>query len=307
MIKVLVGISGLGKSTYAQDISTDNSIVISRDKLREMLFSYNESNIKDYYSRPDFGKCEQLVTKHLEELIHYNLSKNRDVILDATHLKLKYINQIKKKFYYTDIEFIDVAKEQGCFDIRHLQDLCIERDSQRTRQVGQVVITQQIRDYQQLLRDFDFKPYFANIEPILQDKSLPKAVIFDIDGTLALKGDRSPYNWGRVDEDDLNEWVVNLYKTVEKQGDYSLIICTGRDGICENITKGWLYINDFSYDEFHIRSEGNTEPDYVIKERMWRDIASRYYIECMFDDRNQVVDHARRLGLNVAQVNYGDF
>jgi len=37
-----------------------------------------------------------------------------------------------------------------------------------------------------------------------------------------------------------------------------------------------------------------------------QNIAS-YYIEAMFDDRNQVVDHARKLGFNVFQVNYGDF
>lgn len=306
MIKILIGVSGIGKSSWTQEIIDNKTVVISRDKLREMLFSYDEANIKDYYNRPDFGQCEKLVTLQLEELVHYNLSKGRDVILDATHLKLKYINQIKKKFYYTDIEFIDVAKMQG-ISVMDLRPICIERDSNRTRQVGQVVITNQIRDYQQLLKDFDFKPYYANIEPIKQDSSLPKAICFDVDGTLALKGDRSPYNWGRVDEDDLNEWVVNIYKTFDKQGDYALIICTGRDGVCENMTKGWLYINGFNYDEFHIRPEGNMEPDYVIKERMWRDIAKRYYIECMFDDRESVVRHSRLLGLNVAQVNYGDF
>ena len=47
--------------------------------------------------------------------------------------------------------------------------------------------------------------------------------------------------------------------------------------------------------------------DYIIKEEMWRDICSRYYISQMFDDRDQVVEHARLLGFNVNQVAAGNF
>lgn len=305
MIKVLVGVSGIGKSSWTRSYmrGLKDTVIISRDSLRSMLFGYTDDNISNYYDREDFGKCERLVTEHLEHLVHYNLSKGKDIILDNTHLKLKYIKDIKKKFYYTDIEFIDVAKKQGITDLR---TICIERDSNRTRQVGEVVITNQIRDYQQLLKDFDFKSYYANIEPIVQDKTLPKAVIFDIDNTLAIKGDRNPYDWSRVGEDTLNTWVKNAFSNYERKG-YCMIICTGRDGSCEQLTKYWLFDNLIACNEFHIRPEGNMEPDYVIKERMWKDIAKRYYIECLYDDRNQVVDHARRLGLNVAQVNYGDF
>jgi len=265
-----------------------------------MLFSYSEANIKDYYNRDDFGKCEHLVTKHHDELVEYNLSKDRHVILDATHLKLKYINQIKKKFYYSDIEFIDVAKKQG-LSVMNLRTVCIERDSNRTRQVGELVITKQIRDYQQLLKNFDFKPYKANIEPIVQDEFLPKAVIFDVDGTLTERVDRSPYDWSKVEEDLCNNYVANTFDAYDYKG-YCVIICTGRDGCCEEKTKKWLYDNNIIYDEFYIRPESNTEPDYVIKERMWRDIANRYYIEALYDDRHQVISHGVRLGLNMINV-----
>lgn len=310
MIKVLIGVSGIGKSTVARKLveSDRNAIVVSRDKLRELLFSYSEDCISEYYKTSNFQACEKIVTENLEKLVHNHLIKGKNVILDSTHLKIKYINAIKKKFYYTDIEFIDVAKQQN-ISLDHLELICVTRDSNRIRKVGASIISQQILQYKQLLNDFDFSPYKYSIQPIEQDNTLCKAVIFDIDGTLALKGDRSPYDWNRVDKDDLNEWVSKIAR-IYYEWDYSkykVIICTGRDGVCENLTKEWLYYYDVPYDEFHIRPGGNMEPDYIIKERMWRDIASRYYIECLYDDRNQVVDHARRLGLNVAQVNYGDF
>ena len=38
-----------------------------------------------------------------------------------------------------------------------------------------------------------------------------------------------------------------------------------------------------------------------------RVICEKYYIEAMFDDRNQVVNHARKLGFSVFQVNEGGF
>ena len=48
-------------------------------------------------------------------------------------------------------------------------------------------------------------------------------------------------------------------------------------------------------------------PDWVIKEEMWRDLATRYNIVGMFDDRLQVVRRARALGLKVFNVEYNNF
>ena len=40
---------------------------------------------------------------------------------------------------------------------------------------------------------------------------------------------------------------------------------------------------------------------------VWEDIATRYNIVFIVDDRCQVVDYARSLGLKVFQVEYGNF
>jgi hypothetical protein len=92
----------------------------------------------------------------------------------------------------------------------------------------------------------------------------------------------------------------------KKEG-FKIIICTGRDAICEDDTKKWLELKGIPYDELHMRPRGTTLPDWVIKERMWIDISGRYCIAALYDDRNSVVKHARLCGLTVFQVAEGDF
>jgi len=46
---------------------------------------------------------------------------------------------------------------------------------------------------------------------------------------------------------------------------------------------------------------------FTVKEEMWRKIIETNYIVSMYDDRNQVVNHARSLGFTVCQVADGNF
>ena len=56
-----------------------------------------------------------------------------------------------------------------------------------------------------------------------------------------------------------------------------------------------------------MRKEGDCRKDYVIKEELWREIVKDYYVLFMLDDRQQVVNHARRLGFKVFQVEQNMF
>lgn len=143
---------------------------------------------------------------------------------------------------------------------------------------------------------------------IFNDPSKPKVFIFDIDGTLALKGDRSPYDYSRVMEDVLNEPVAECLRLINNEGHY-LVICSGREGSqeCEDLTRQWLESKGIKYNFIMMRKEDDMRADYVVKEEMWRKICEDYYIMAMFDDRNQVVNHARSLGFTVFQVAEGDF
>ena len=118
--------------------------------------------------------------------------------------------------------------------------------------------------------------------------------------------DREPFEWHRVGEDILREAVYEAYKAHKALGN-SIIICTGRDGCCEEKTKDWLKRHDIVYDEFYIRKKNDSKKDYIVKHEMWSEICKDYHIVAMYDDRDQVVNHGRKLGFNIFQVNYGNF
>jgi len=146
--------------------------------------------------------------------------------------------------------------------------------------------------------------------PILTEKisnsKKPPCYIFDIDGTLALNlNGRSPYDMSRVLEDKLHYVISHTLKLLSHE--VSIVICTGRSEDSEEKTKLWLETNCIKYDSIYFRPYKNREPDYLIKERMWRHINETFNIIAIYDDRDQVVKHGRKLGITVFQVAEGNF
>ena len=138
----------------------------------------------------------------------------------------------------------------------------------------------------------------------------PKCILVDVDGTLAKMkrgpGERSPYDWHRVDEDQPNRPIINLVNTLCDV--YTIIILTGRDGIALEDTKKWLKEYGVYYDEIYIRPEGNTQKDSIIKHNIYvNHILPHYDVEFVLDDRDQVVNLWRSIGLTCLQVDYGNF
>jgi len=147
-------------------------------------------------------------------------------------------------------------------------------------------------------------------EEYKEDPNLPHAIVVDIDGTLAHSNGRSPYDWGRVGEDKFDEVVgdlVNLY-TGDGNPFCGVILISGRDEVCRVKTEAWLKDNCMLWTNLYMRPEGNNEKDCVIKRRIFEEhIRGKYYIDFVLDDRNQVVEMWRSLGLKVLQVAEGDF
>lgn len=145
-------------------------------------------------------------------------------------------------------------------------------------------------------------------DPIERDPLKTECIIFDIDGTLALNtSNRSPYNMQKVLLDSPNKPVILMNRLIHDSGNIHIIICTGRSEDAENDTVEWLKIHNIFYNDLYFRPYKNTNPDYLVKEKIWRHVSKDYNIICMYDDRNQVVQHARKLGLTVFQVADGDF
>jgi len=300
----MVGPSGSGKSTRAKQIldrlekDKVNAVIISRDKLREMMFGYTESNVSDYYKRETIQQDEWSVTQLQHNLVKQYLAENYVVIIDNTHLKEKYLTDLQK--YGVQIQYHVMEEEKVD---------CIMNDEDRVRRVGKEVIDTQFIQFRELKRHFSFEVFNPEPVPALyndNDPTKPDAIVFDIDGTLAHMDGRKPYEWLRVGEDWVDVPVREALYAHQKAGK-KIIICTGRDGVCAPQTIQWLGDNDIAFDEIFIRPEKDNRPDWKVKQEMWTEIIKDYHIEAMYDDRDQVVNHARACGFKVYQVAEGNF
>ncbi|MCB1712259.1 MAG: AAA family ATPase [Candidatus Riesia sp.] len=304
-IIITIGISGSGKSTWAHREwlkDPDNIVIINRDKIRELLFGYSEETIKDYYLKANVGKLEKRVTKYEDTLINEALESDKTVIVDATHLKRSYLERFRYWNVSTYIISFPVDLEEA-----------VRRDKARTRSVGEDVIKSQHDNYKSLMSSLKKESISFDVVTFDNEKIEGKThcLIVDIDGTLAHKGDRSPYDWAAVGKDtkDIPTALLVSYMNAVKKEVVApkIVICTGRDGVCLPETEQWLDDNHIPYDEIYIRKEGDMRADWIVKEEMWRKIAEDYYIIGMLDDRLQVVRRARALGLKVFNVEYNNF
>lgn len=300
-LKITVGVSGSGKSTWAHKQwmeNPDGVTIVNRDKIRELLFGFTESNINEYYSMEKLGKREKEVTRYEDTLIHDALNHGKEVIVDATHLSIKYLERFKYWNVPTEIIVLPIGNIQ----------VCIDRDKSRERSVGEDVIKKQAEKYRSLMKELDKNPIDFSPTQIFQSTGKKECFIFDIDGTLAHmnRDTRSPYDWHKVGEDIQDAPTVATLKSLKSAG-AEIIICTGRDGSCALETAKWLKDHDISYRYMYIRDEGDCRADWIIKEEFWRDISKTYNIMGMFDDRLQVVRRARALGLKVFNVEYNNF
>lgn len=138
---------------------------------------------------------------------------------------------------------------------------------------------------------------------------LPSCWIFDLDGTLALPGDRSPYDMNRVTEDLPNPPVLQLAQALAAHpGVDRLVITSGRNESARRGTEAWLAFNEVPFDAMYLRADADQRRDDVIKEEILdREILPRYQVLGVVDDRQQVVDMWRRRGLTCLQAAPGDF
>lgn len=140
--------------------------------------------------------------------------------------------------------------------------------------------------------------------------NMPNAIICDIDGTLALLGERDRYN-PTTGEDLLNLPVANILKVYAHQTLFpvELIIMTGREEKYRKVTEEWLQKNDIThYKNLFMRRNNDYRKDFLVKKEIYEEkIKEKYEILFVLEDRDQVVKMWREEGLTCLQVAYGSF
>ncbi|TKK84663.1 5'-hydroxyl kinase [Herbidospora galbida] len=296
---ILRGIQGSGKSTWAHGwVSEDvqHRARVNRDDIRAMAHS-------GYH-----GDVERRVIFLRDAIISDLLGRGVSVVVDDTNLPSRTVRELKAlaKRHKAEVRIVDLT---------HIPlEVCIARDAARPNPVGGPTI----RDYHDRyvrgkgsplpVPELPWEPAPDLLHYYLADESKPQAYIVDIDGTVALRGDRSPFDMTRVVEDRPNWPVIRVLNDLYRTGN-DLIFVSGRDDSCQRETWTWLVEHlDFEPIALHMRKHGDFRTDWIVKSEIFdNEIRNHYNILGVFDDRDQVVQMWRTLGLTCFQVAEGNF
>jgi predicted kinase len=300
-LTILRGVSGSGKSTWAE-AQAGNPVIVSRDRIRLGIFG---SNDQDYYTVPKevLSRKENLVTKIQDEAIEQALRAGMDVIVDNTNVTMKFVNPIAAIGYrcgaQVEVEVFDVPLS-----------MAISRNKQRKMLGGRFVPESVIRDQHSRLQSSKNAQLTEPqvVRPYNGTSGKPKAFMVDIDGTLAHMRDyRGPFDWHKVHLDDVDETIANI---VWRLGgpDMTIIVMSGRDASCYRETLEWLDKHEIPYDHIFMRPEGDMRKDNIVKAELFDTyVRDNFDVQFVLDDRDQVVEMWRAMGLTCLQVAPGNF
>lgn len=135
-------------------------------------------------------------------------------------------------------------------------------------------------------------------------------ILVDIDGTIALRGDRSPHDHDSSMEDAVNRPVVTLVGVVYSAFHAQICLISGRNERYRDVTEYWL--RQHSLFPFRggllMRPLHDHRSDEEVKKDLYlQHIQPFYNVLYVFDDRNKVVKMWRDLGLTCLQVAEGAF
>lgn len=294
------GLPGSGKTYWAGSWAAEDveqRVRVNRDDLRQML---NDGRFIK-------GVTEQRVIAVRDASISALLRKGVDVACDDTNLSQRNVRDLITLAHNTNSgfevhDFTDVPV-----------DLCVQRDAARDRTVGEGVIrdlhTRYLRGRTLPLPLPDLAAEGADAAGRYEAKpGTPKTVLVDVDGTVALMGERRPYDWARVGEDTPNSPVIDVVRALFANG-YRIVVMSGRDATCREATEAWLSQHlGVPYTGPFMRAAGDNRKDSVVKVELFdRHIRDTYDVVCVLDDRDQVVRAWRGIGLTVLQVAEGAF
>lgn len=309
ILELTIGVSASGKTTYAEREALLPGVVnLNRDDIRQELFM-EEHGRRFTWNEWKFTKAneakvgERQIQRTLEAMARPEVKR---VIISDTNLKPVFRAAWESLAHTNGWEY----KTTIC----HVtEEEAIRRDEARTMTVGKKVIRNQMRVYHASNKELILQYFKDHLNAIWGDR-IGNYVLSDIDGTVAEMhkdepGRRKPYEWHRVAEDSPRPQVIQVLRLLHED-DKDVVFFSGRDGVCNCETALWLHQHiPFTEYELLMRKPKDQRPDWVVKAELLLEIVkvrrTRPYV--MLDDRNQVVDAMRFLGVEVWQVQPGDF
>lgn len=295
------GLPASGKTTWARawvaEADRASRVRVNRDDLRAML-----------YKRPvlEFAE-EQRVTDAQHAAVRALLLAGSSVVVDDTHLRLRHARA------WADLA-LDVSAQFRVVDIDTSLEECLRRDAVRAaagdRAVGERVLREMAARFGgPRLLVAPTEQVQAAAVTYVPDPALPACVLVDIDGTVAHLGERARFEEHLVGRDLPDPVVIDVVRRLHASG-LDIVFLSGRGSGCREQTQAWLdeHVGASVASALFMRTQGDMRKDSIVKlELLMAEVAPRWAVEFVLDDRDQVVAAWRRAGLTVFQVAEGDF
>lgn len=309
-LTLTVGLPGCGKTTWAEEEvrkSKSKIININSDDIcasttgSRKFFKFNDAN-EQYVTDMQFSAAELA-------------SKNEwNIIVSDTNLKQGVRDKwkiwaISHGYDYKEKDFFKEFKPKAnsgadlheYFKIKEFARLCKQRNLLRENSVPEKMIDIMLDKY-----------YYGAMKGIPVSFLHPggeDCILVDIDGTLAHKGNRDPFDERTVLQDTPDEEVILSILAEAKYTGRKIVIMSGRTEGCRADTEQWLQNWGVTYDALFMRAIGDQRPDDAVKYDLYcKFVAHKYNVKKVYDDRDQVVQMYRKLlQFKVLQVAYGNF
>jgi predicted kinase len=297
-LTIFRGLQGSGKSTEAKRlVQTLLSLGITAINIDRDMF-----RLADGFGVAPTGSHEDAISDTQRAIIENGLLQNWNVIESSTNLNAKFLKVLVKlgASCGAEVEIIDVHTPI---------EICIERDENRRLAGGHFIGEKVLRDFaKRTMPNGKFPPKPKLPEPVsgtlyVAPLGKPRAIIVDIDGTVAEVDGRSPYDYTLVSTDKPKQWVIDLVEGAARNGE-TIIFMSGRDSMCRQDTLDWIRkytdVTDF---KLYMRAEGDERMDAIVKLELFnKHIRDNYDVLYCVDDRAQVIRMYRSIGLNVLDV-----
>lgn len=269
---ITVGVSGSGKSTFAKELCESDVTFaeVNRDNIREELFGDNYKQTKEK---------ELTVSGHQQSRLGWFWENNYNVIISDTNLNPTYrqglVSYLEGLGYEVEIKNTYTDYEKAW-----------KQNENRVKNVPLKVFNRQWKMWIEYLKSIGEHYHYV------PNQDLEQVYVVDIDGTIARMNGRNPYEFDKVGTDLPRKEIIKILEILAFQARSKIIFLSGRDDSCYSETVDWIkrVFRGDNFFELYMRKTGDKRKDSIVKQEIFeKEIASKYNVQMVIDDRPQVV------------------